>query len=88
MTILLAYHGGVYGVYAPTGKRASIVALLPTRARSAWGAHFLYTFSGGSDGANPNSLLFAKCGDLYGTTSAGGVSNKGVIFRLSMRHVL
>jgi uncharacterized repeat protein (TIGR03803 family) len=88
-TVLLAYHGGVYGVYAPTGKRASIVALLPAaHANTAWGAHFLYTFTGGSDGAKPNSLLFAKSGDLYGTASAGGLANKGVIFRLSMQHVL
>jgi uncharacterized repeat protein (TIGR03803 family) len=50
----------------------------------------LYSFSGGSDGANPNGgLISDAAGNLYGTTSAGGNVGAcggpgcGVVFRLS-----
>lgn len=49
----------------------------------------LYTFSGGSDGAFPlGSLLRDETGNLYGTTTAGGVGNCfmnkgcGIVFKL------
>jgi len=37
----------------------------------------LYTFSGGSDGANPNGLILDASGALYGTTLKGGKSYTG-----------
>lgn len=47
----------------------------------------LYTFSGGSDGAYPGSvLLFDSKGNLYGTTESGGMgcgTGCGVVFELS-----
>lgn len=49
----------------------------------------LHTFSGGSDGANPDSvLIFDSQGNLYGTTVNGGSSacggtGCGTVFRLS-----
>jgi uncharacterized repeat protein (TIGR03803 family) len=48
----------------------------------------LYSFSGGSDGANPVGALVAdKAGNLYGTTSQGGSSNCtagcGIVFELT-----
>src|SRR5450631_3919697 len=48
----------------------------------------LYSFSGGSDGANPAGALVAdKAGNLYGTTSQGGSSNCaagcGIVFELT-----
>jgi uncharacterized repeat protein (TIGR03803 family) len=47
----------------------------------------LYSFSGGSDGANPvGGLVADKAGNLYGTTSEGGSSNCtagcGIVFEL------
>jgi uncharacterized repeat protein (TIGR03803 family) len=42
----------------------------------------LHAFSG-TDGANPQAgLVFDTTGALYGTTSAGGTSNLGTVFKL------
>src|ERR1700728_377062 len=45
----------------------------------------LYTFTGGTDGANPyaGSLIRDSAGNLYGTTAYGGTSGAGVVFKLS-----
>jgi uncharacterized repeat protein (TIGR03803 family) len=42
----------------------------------------LYSFTGGSDGANPNSLIRGASGNFYGTTS-GGSDNYGNVFELT-----
>jgi uncharacterized repeat protein (TIGR03803 family) len=42
----------------------------------------LYTFTGGSDGAQPNGVIRDSKGDLYGTTSDGGASGAGVVFKV------
>jgi uncharacterized repeat protein (TIGR03803 family) len=43
----------------------------------------LYTFSGGADGANPqSSLLLDSSGNLFGTTYAGGAHGYGTVFEL------
>jgi len=44
----------------------------------------LYTFTGGSDGNNPNSpLIFDNAGNLYGTTYQGGADGDGTVFELT-----
>lgn len=43
----------------------------------------LHTFSGGAEGATPqSSLIMDSSGNIYGTTTDGGSSNCGTIFRL------
>ena len=43
----------------------------------------LYSFKGGSDGANPVSTLIRDtAGNLYGTTDNGGTYNSGTVFKL------
>ena len=45
----------------------------------------VYTFTGGDDGAHPNSALVQGTdGNFYGTTSSGGAHGNGAIFRLSL----
>jgi uncharacterized repeat protein (TIGR03803 family) len=53
----------------------------------------LYTFTGGTDGANPNAnLLQGEEGNLYGTASDGGdlscsaPSGCGVVFKIARDH--
>ncbi|MBV8113140.1 MAG: hypothetical protein JO300_00235 [Silvibacterium sp.] len=41
----------------------------------------MYSFSGGADGASPDSLIRDERGNLYGT-ARGGSSGAGVVFRL------
>jgi uncharacterized repeat protein (TIGR03803 family) len=44
----------------------------------------LYSFSGVPDGADPEgSLVLDASGNLYGTTSQGGASNLGTVFKLN-----
>jgi uncharacterized repeat protein (TIGR03803 family) len=42
----------------------------------------LYSFTGGSDGANPHGSLILSGSTLYGMTSQGGSSNSGTIFSI------
>jgi uncharacterized repeat protein (TIGR03803 family) len=44
----------------------------------------LYSFTGGSDGALPRGgVIMDASGNLYGTTSSGGDSNLGTVFKLT-----
>ena len=43
----------------------------------------LYSFTGGTDGGNPwATLIQDAAGNLYGTTTSGGTSGVGVVFKL------
>lgn len=43
----------------------------------------LYSFQGGSDGANPGAGLVDVNGTLYGTTKYGGANGAGTVFSLN-----
>jgi uncharacterized repeat protein (TIGR03803 family) len=43
----------------------------------------LYSFTGGADGQYPNGLVRDTQGNLYGTTSLGGASGYGTVFKLT-----
>ena len=43
----------------------------------------LYSFTGGADGSDPNSVIRDSAGNLYGTTTyGGGASGAGVVFKV------
>lgn len=55
----------------------------PSTQGGSWTETVLYSFLAGSDGATPlGTLVFDKQGNLYGTTSRGGLDNQGTVFEL------
>jgi len=77
--------GNLYGTtyYAGANDWGTVYKL--TRSNGAWTETVLYSFQGGTDGAQPiSSLVSDGAGHFYGTTSAGGSSTCGcgVIFEM------
>jgi uncharacterized repeat protein (TIGR03803 family) len=44
---------------------------------------FLYSFGGGTDGADPGDSLLDVGGTFYGTTESGGTSELGTVFKIT-----
>src|SRR5438093_10349587 len=44
----------------------------------------LHSFTGGSDGANPQAGLIISANTLYGTAASGGTNGNGTVFKVSM----
>jgi len=97
-TVLYSFSGGADGEYPYAGLvRDSLGNLYGTTSEggaSNVGTVFkvtptgqetvLYSFAGGTDGANPFAgLVRDRKGNLYGTTEAGGASGVGTVFKLS-----
>jgi len=72
--------GNLYGTTVKGGaSSAGAVYKLNTIGQET----LLYSFTGGTDGANPLAgLILNSAGKLYGTTSNGGNSDTGVVFAL------
>jgi uncharacterized repeat protein (TIGR03803 family) len=76
--------GNLYGttVQGGTFGQGTVFKLTPTE--SGWSESVLYSFAGGKDGAWPYAgLVFDPAGNLYGTTSIGGVYSSGTVFELT-----
>ncbi len=80
--------GALYGMTSlggnPNAFAGTVFGLSPPAAgKSTWGFHLLHTFSGLTDGGNPNAapILDAR-GALYGTTVLGGSFFEGTAFKL------
>jgi uncharacterized repeat protein (TIGR03803 family) len=74
-------NGNLYGTTSGGGAhgRGTVFRLSPDGKETA-----LYAFTGGSDGEYPSAGLIAdQNGNLFGTTSAGGTADVGVVFELS-----
>jgi uncharacterized repeat protein (TIGR03803 family) len=67
--------------YGPCGTVFRLTP--PTTGGAAWNEDLIYLFpTGGANGANPTAGLAYLKGDYFGTTTAGGTYNLGVIFEL------
>ncbi|MGO9540264.1 MAG: choice-of-anchor tandem repeat GloVer-containing protein [Terriglobales bacterium] len=77
---VIRHAGNLYGTTNGGGPSNSgvVFKLDPTGAETV-----LYSFAGGADGANPFAgLIRDEAGNLYGTTSAGGSSGSGTVFKV------
>ncbi len=55
-----------------------------TNNSGTWTESIVYTFTGGSDGADPSGVIFDSAGNMYGVTSGGGSScSCGTVFELT-----
>ena len=56
----------------------------PGSPSTPWTETILYSFTGGADGSRPfDTLAMDNTGVLYGTTTLGGASGDGVVFKLA-----
>lgn len=75
--------GSIFGTASQGGTFGWGAVYKLTPSGGSWNQSVLYSFTGGSDGANPlGGVLFGPSGDLYGTTYSGG-SGSGVVFQLT-----
>jgi uncharacterized repeat protein (TIGR03803 family) len=79
------YGGG--GGSCPGGECGLVFELMPN-ADGTWTESVLYSFTGGTDGGNPETdLIFDPAGNMYGTTKWGGKctfsDGCGVVFELT-----
>jgi len=75
------YYGGVGGAMSGCG---TVFRLTPTS--SGWTETLLHSFPcDGSDGSHPafGAVAVDAAGNVFGTTSAGGVHNNGTVFELT-----
>jgi len=62
----------------------TVVASQPAQAQTYT---VLHNFTGGQDGANPESgVTMDKAGNLYGTTFRGGTSGNGAVYQLKLKN--
>jgi uncharacterized repeat protein (TIGR03803 family) len=80
--LLQASDGNFYGTTSQGGAsgNGTVFKITPSGVES-----ILYSFAGGTtDGSQPQAALIqASDGNFYGTTSQGGASNNGAVFRIS-----
>ena len=70
------YSGGAFS--------AGTVFQLAPNSDGTWTESVLHSFTGGSDGEDPQSgVIFDPSGNLYGTTTYGGASGVGVVYKLT-----
>jgi len=77
--------GNLYGTTDQGGASGDgTVFKLTKNSDGSWTESVLYSFAGGTDGADPWArLTFDASGNLYGTTSSGGASSAGTVFQLA-----
>ena len=81
-TLIIDKQGNLYGAAGGSTNNGMVFEL--TLVRNRWTEKTIYTFAGGTDGANPQGgMVFDSAGDLYGVTFSGGQHGCGTMFELS-----
>jgi uncharacterized repeat protein (TIGR03803 family) len=78
---IIGPQGELYGTTSVGGKHGAGTVF---KISQSGAEQVLYSFTGGADGANPNSsLIFDAAGNLYGTTYSGGSAGAGAVFKVT-----
>ena len=81
--LVLGSDGSFYGTTQVGGTNGGEGTVFKISANGVYTT--LYSFSGGSDGSNPQAALVqGRDGSFYGTTANGGLSGAGTVFRLTV----
>lgn len=82
--VVLDKAGNLYGTSAGGGAYGYGMVYELTPSGSGWTENVLYSFQGGSDGADPYAgLVFDTAGNLYGATTQWGDYLGGTVFELN-----
>ncbi len=86
VTLVQGTNGNLYGTTynGGTSNMGTVFSVSTTGTQT-----ILYSFKGGTDGANPTGgLTLGTDGNFYGTTQQGGSGTQGVVFQLTQAGVL
>ena len=75
--------GNLYGVSYSGGAQQQGAVFELTPSMGGWIESILYSFTGGSDGGGPTTVLVGNDGNLYGMAGLGGANGVGVVFQLT-----
>jgi len=75
--------GNLYGVFQRGGPNGPGAVYELSNSGGSWTEQTIYAFVGGSDGAEPVSVILDASGNLYGATTSGGAGHGGTIFKLT-----
>jgi uncharacterized repeat protein (TIGR03803 family) len=82
--LLLDQAGNLYGTTTAGGADGQGVVFKLTPSGGGWTESVLWSFTGGSDGSDPQSgVIFDDAGNLYGTTYIAGKGGEGTVYQLS-----
>jgi uncharacterized repeat protein (TIGR03803 family) len=84
MSFVIDGTGNLYG-FSVSGCAYGFGCVFELVAGSTWTLKILHSFTGGNDGYDPfcSSLVLDSAGNLYGSTTEGGLHDYGVVFKLT-----
>jgi uncharacterized repeat protein (TIGR03803 family) len=82
--VVLDAAGNLFGTTSLGGAHGNGTVFEEKRSGDSWTESVIYSFTGGNDGTSPPAgVTLDTRGNLYGTTSLGGVNGDGVVYELS-----